>query len=74
MTSPIRHNCQHAVHDNQDMPLPPVPEPDFTPQAYGKPDHRALFPSLLLLRTFLVRQVLLLASGHPVRLIDCSKI
>jgi hypothetical protein len=44
MTSPIRHNCQHAVHDNQDMPLPPVPEPDFTPQAGPIPQPLAWHP------------------------------
>ncbi|KAG1749590.1 hypothetical protein EDD22DRAFT_850916 [Suillus occidentalis] len=31
MTSPGRQNRCHAAHENQDMPLPPVPQPNFMP-------------------------------------------
>ncbi|KAG2029109.1 hypothetical protein BDR03DRAFT_1018884 [Suillus americanus] len=31
MTSPARHNRCHAAHNNQEMPPPPVPQPNFVP-------------------------------------------
>ncbi|KAG1758494.1 hypothetical protein EDD22DRAFT_849974 [Suillus occidentalis] len=31
MTSPGRRNRRHAARENQDMPLPPVPQPNFMP-------------------------------------------
>jgi len=44
MTSPMRRNRRHAVHDNQDRPLPPVPQPDFIPQAGPIPQPLAWQP------------------------------
>jgi hypothetical protein len=46
MTSPMRCNCRHAVHDNQDRPLPPVPQPDLIPQAGPIPQPLAWQPPL----------------------------
>jgi hypothetical protein len=31
MTSPGRRNHRHAAHENQNRPLPPVPQPNFMP-------------------------------------------